>query len=228
MSRIALVFEKQWLHALALAILFAGIARLVDVDIARAGQLWGVATPVWIWSAAILAAAHQVYVWIVWRTELHAGWPSRVLGVFAFPAYAIGFSILGISRVALVFILAASNRDTVPFDPLVLKSLAVLTLMPALYLFYSVKRYFGFRRAFGIDHFDARYRAIPFVRQGIFRYTRNGMYVFGFFLLWVPALWFGSVAAFCVALFNHLYIWAHYYATELPDIKRIYGYPRRY
>ena len=43
--------------------------------------------------------------------------------------------------------------------------------------------------------------------------------------LWVPALWLASMAALCVALFNHLYIWVHYYSTELPDMKRIYGSP---
>jgi Phospholipid methyltransferase len=55
-----------------------------------------------------------------------------------------------------------------------------------------------------------------------FRFTSNGMYVYGFLLLWVPALWWASAAALCVALFNHLYIWVHYFATERPDIDRIY------
>jgi hypothetical protein len=52
------------------------------------------------------------------------------------------------------------------------------------------------------------------------------MYVFGFLTLWVPGLWFASAAALVVALFNHLYIWVHYYSTELPDMKRIYGETR--
>ena len=107
-----------------------------------------------------------------------------------------------------------------------LKLLALVALVPAIYLFYSVKRYFGFRRAFGIDHFDESYRSLPFVRKGIFRFTRNGMYVYGFLLLWVPGFWFASLAALSVALFNHLYIWVHYFATELPDMKRIYGQAR--
>jgi len=81
-------------------------------------------------------------------------------------------------------------------------------------------------RALGIDHFDPAWRSAPFVRQGIFRFTRNGMYVYGFLLMWVPGLWWGSAAALAVALFNHLYIWVHYYATELPDMARIYGAAR--
>jgi hypothetical protein len=125
-----------------------------------------------------------------------------------------------------VFALAYANRGSVADEPLLLKIAAIVALVPALYLFYSVKRYFTFRRAFGIDHFDPSMRSVPFVRGGIFRFTANGMYVFGFFLLWVPGLWWASAAALFVALFNHLYIWVHYFATELPDIRRIYNLPR--
>ena len=49
------------------------------------------------------------------------------------------------------------------------------------------------------------------------------MYVFGFAILWVPALLFQSVAALIVAAFSHAYIWVHYYCTERPDMRRIYG-----
>jgi len=49
------------------------------------------------------------------------------------------------------------------------------------------------------------------------------MYIFGFFILWIPGLLLLSKAALLVALFNHIYIWVHYYFTELPDIKVIYG-----
>ena len=149
-----------------------------------------------------------------------------MFGSRGFDVYAVGFSILGIARVAAVFILALSNRDTLYVNVKVLRVVAVIAAIPAAYLFYSVMRYFGFKRAFGIDHFDKSYRSLPFVREGIFRFTRNGMYVFGFCLFWVPGLWFASAATLCVALFNHLYIWVHYYSTELPDMKRIYGEAR--
>ena len=167
--------------------------------------------------------AHQAYVWLCWRAELHGGTLSRVLGSGAFRAFAVGFAILGISRVVTVFCLAYANQDSVAFDPLLLKIAAVAALAPALYLFYSVKRYFTFTRAFGADHFDPSVRDLPFVRKGIFRFTSNGMYVFGFLLFWVAGLWWSSSAALIVALFNHLYIWVHYAATERPDMRRIYG-----
>jgi len=222
-SRISLIFEKQWLHATLLAALLVGVAMVSGFDSIHIGQLWGVPTLAWFWIAIAIAIIHQVYVWFCWRTQLHGSWPTRIFGSLGFPVYAVGFSVIGISRVVVVFILAISNQDTLPAYTMMLKLLAIIVLIPAAYLFYSVKRYFGFRRAFGIDHFDDSYRSLPLERRGIFRFTRNGMYTFGFLLLWVPALWFASFAAVCVALFSHLYIWVHYFSTELPDMKHIYG-----
>ena len=223
MSQTGLIFEKQWLHGLLLAGLLAGLAVVGRSDDVQRGQLWGVTTFVWFWLAVAIAVVHQVYTWICWRIQLHGSWITRTLGASGFRLYAVGFSVLGILRVVLVFVVAISNRDTLQASPVGLKLLAIIALIPAVYLFYSVKRYFSFDRAFGIDHFDECYRSSPFVRKGIFRFTRNGMYVYGFLLLWVPALWFASLAALAVALFNHLYIWVHYFATERPDMERIYG-----
>lgn len=223
MSRIQLIFEKQWLHALLLAALLSGVLLVTGYDGVTAGQLWGVSTQFWVWLAIGIAITHQVYVWLCWRTELHASWLSNTFKESGFSLYAIGFSVLGVMRVVAVFIVALSNQNSLPGNPIVLKILAIILLIPAVYLFYSVKRYFGFKRAFGIDHFESSYRSMPFERRGIFRFTKNGMYVYGFLLLWVPAFWWASVAALTVALFNHLYIWTHYFATELPDMKRIYG-----
>ena len=223
MDRARLIFEKQWLHASLLFALVIGLVLLSGIDSLRTGQRWGVSTPAWLWLAVAVAVAHQVFVWFCWRTQLHASLLTRALGHRGFVVYAVLFAVLGTARVVVVFILAISNRDTLPMNLVGLRVLAVIALIPAIYLFYSVKRYFGFTRAFGVDHFDERYRSLPFVRRGIFRFTRNGMYVFGFLILWVPALWYASAAALCAAAFNHTYIWVHYYSTELPDIRRIYG-----
>ena len=220
-----LIFERQWLHALLLAALVAGVFAVSGCECVRAGELLGLGSVVWLWIAVALAVGHQTLVWFCWRTQLHASLLTGTLGSAGFEVYAVAFSILGIARVVAVFLLAAANRETFPASPIVLESLAVVLAVPALYLFYSVGRYFGFRRAFGIDHFDESYRSLPMVRKGIFRYTKNGMYTFGFFILWIPALWCASSAALAAALFNHLYIWVHYYSTELPDIRRIYGVP---
>ena len=226
MSQVQLIFEKKWLHASLLAVFLIGLAWVGRIRAVQVGQLWGVSTVAWLWIAVALAIAHQIFVWVCWRSQLHASLIRRMFGSRGFDVYASGFSILGILRVVTVFMLAISNRDTLHLDPRVLQIVGVIVAIPGIYLFYSVKRYFSFKRAFGIDHFDMAYRSLPFVREGIFRFTRNGMYVFGFCVLWVPGSWFASAAALIVALFNHLYTWIHYYSTELPDMKRIYGEPR--
>ena len=61
------------------------------------------------------------------------------------------------------------------------------------------------------------------MKKGIFRYTDNGMYIYGLMILYLPGLLLLSKAAMVVALFNHIYIWVHYYCTERPDMKVIYG-----
>ncbi len=152
---------------------------------------------------------------------------TRHLGSAAFSLYAAGFAFLIILRPVLISILAVSNRNTVPANPEIMIIAAVLMVVPVIYLFYSVARYFSFRRALGIDHFSESYRSMPLVREGIFRFTPNSMYVFGFLVLWIPALLFTSVAALAFALFSHLYIWVHYFTVEKPDMVRIYGGERQ-
>jgi len=190
------------------------------------GGLWGIGTWSWFWIAVEIPIAHQIYVWFFWRTELHHGLITRIFGDLGFAVYAAGFIVLFVGRLLAIIALAIASHDTVIIAPTLLrllKPLAVLLLIPTLYLAYSVLRYFGIPRAFGADHFDESYRSRTFVRQGIFRFTSNAMYVFGFLALWIPGLWFASRPAIIAALFSHLYIWVHYFTTEKPDMRRIYG-----
>jgi hypothetical protein len=78
-------------------------------------------------------------------------------------------------------------------------------------------------RALGGDHFFERYRAMPMIRQGAFKYSSNAMYTFVFIGFWGLALIFRSRAALAVALFQHAYIWVHWYCTEQPDGVLLYG-----
>jgi hypothetical protein len=127
------------------------------------------------------------------------------------------------ARVLFVVPLALANRGTLPGNPLGWQILAVVPLVPGLYLVWSVFRYFGLKRAVGIDHFDERYRSVPLVKQGIYRFTDHGMYVYGFGLLWALALLSTSQAALVAALFNHLYVAVQGWAIEAPDREWIYG-----
>lgn len=216
------LWEGQWLHLGALALLLVGVS-LCARELSLVGACLGLSSETWLWIAIAVPALHQIYVWLAWRAELHYGLLTRWFGARAFPLYKLGFSVLIAARPISVLCLAISNRDTLSMPPALAISVGVLCLLPAAYLGYSIRRYFSLDRAYGIDHFDTSYRGAPLVREGIFRWSSNAMYVFGFLGLWGIALLFRSEAALLAAAFNHLFIWAHYFGTEKPDMRRIYG-----
>ncbi len=218
------IFKHQQWHILILGGLLFILCSYLETDTTVLnGDLWGISTLTWATFAILAPIIHQCYVLVCWRSELHYQGLSRLFGKNGFKFYKTGFSILAFSRPVLIVLLAISSSMTLSVNSTFSYVLSGLLLIPAVYLFYSVKKYFGFDRAFGIDHFyPEEYRLKPFVDQGIFKYTRNGMYTFGFFLMWVPGFLLQSKAALLLALFSHLYIWVHYYFTELPDIKIIY------
>jgi len=218
------MFEKQGWHVIFLAVLLAGVAALAQGDV-LVGSLWGAQTRVWLWIAVAVPVTHQIYVWLFWRLELHYGLITRWFGQNGFPIYKIGFTILFAARPISILLVGISNHDTLTCSSALMYTVAVLLLIPGIYTMYSVVHYFGMDRAYGIDHFDPSYRDKPFVKQGMFKYTDNAMYKFGFLILWSIALFTLSKAALLAAVFNHLYIWVHFYFTELPDIRRIYGQP---
>lgn len=190
----------------------------------QTGFLWGKSTLFWLYISLIIPVLHQFYVLICWRLELYHQTISKTFGEKGFLYYKIGFAILILLRPVSILLVAISNKNTLDINPWLSYGLSLILLIPAIYLFYSVKKYFGIDRAFGVDHFKPlEAKNMPIVRQGIFKYTSNGMYVFGFLLLWCFGFAFLSKASLLVALFNHLYIWIHYFYTEEPDMKYIYG-----
>ena len=162
------------------------------------GELWGINTELWFWLAIAVPVIHQVYVWLIWRFELYHGVFTKRYGIKrSFGIYAAGFSLLFASRLVAIIILAYSNKDTLHINPVFAYSLALLITPLVIYLFYSVKKHFTIERAYGIDHFDKHYSE-PYVKQGIFKYTDNGMYVFGLMILYFggsiqPHLHLGSL-----------------------------------
>ena len=217
------MFERQALHWLLLAGLLSVTALISRDEAFLAGSYRGLSTAAWFWIAIAFPVAHQTYVWLCWRLELHQRRLTRNFGENGFRFYAAGFAFFGLGRIVVLIGLGIANQNTLPVDEGLLDAVATLLLAPVAYLFYSVARYFTFKRAMGIDHFDPSYRTKLLVRKGIFRYTRNRMFTFGLLAVWLPGLYTASRAALLAALFSHAYIWVHYYCTELPDMKRIYG-----
>ncbi|MDR2862352.1 MAG: phosphatidylethanolamine N-methyltransferase family protein [Puniceicoccales bacterium] len=216
------MFKRQLLHYIALALLLGGVFAMSGGYMVY-GRFLGVPTFIWLAIAIATPIMHQFYVWACWRSELYHNAISRTFGEAGFYFYAVGFAVLFGLRLLAIIALALSNRGTLPIDFHTGAAIGAVLALPSLYLIYSVLRYFGLKRAFGIDHFDAHYREVPFVKQGIFRFSNNAMYIYGFLILWIPGFFLQSVSALMVATFSHIYIWVHYYCTELPDIRVIYG-----
>lgn len=217
MSAVALIFERQGLHLFSLTLLLAATFLAArGLETPPAGQAWFV-------FAIASAVAHQGWVWLCWRLELHADWLSRTFGSAGFPLYGVGFAVLAGWRLAALTGLAIADRGSLAELSRELTLAGFLLLGPIAYLLYSVARYFTFRRALGADHFDPAYREMPLETRGIFRYTRNGMYIYGVLVVWLPGLFAASSAALLAAAFHHTYIWVHYLCTEKPDMRRIYG-----
>lgn len=218
------IFKHQLWHLLILTALLCGLYFYSKSNFAFfEGSLWGISSLNWYGFAILSPIIHQIYVLLCWRSELHFKSISNLFGDFGFPLYKIGFAILIFSRMILIILLAISYRDTLNMNPAFAYILSGILFIPAAYLFYSVKRYFGIDRAFGLDHFKPEeVKKMPFPNQGIFKYTSNGMYIYGFLILYIPGLLLQSEAAIIIAFFNHLYIWVHYFFTEKPDMKEIY------
>ena len=218
------IFRYQQWHLISVILFIACMKMFVvnDYD-AMSGALWGVTTRTWFYIAIAIPIVHQFYVWLIWRLELFKRTFSSLLGIStSFKLYATVFSILFGSRLVSIMILAVSNRNSLLIDPYISYLIAAVITPLVIYLFYSVKKYFTIERAYGIDHFDKNYTE-PYVKGGIFRFTDNGMYIYGLMILYLPGLLLFSKAALIVALFNHVYIWVHYYCTERPDMEVIYG-----
>ncbi|MCG7522735.1 phosphatidylethanolamine N-methyltransferase family protein [Ruegeria sp. Ofav3-42] len=172
------------------------------------------------WIAVSFPVMHQVWVWLAWRYELHSSTVSKWIG---FGGYLVAFFLLFSGRFLSLAWLAFLDRGSLKLTLVSHVLLTLILLMPGVYAMYSVRRYFGMARAAGGDHFDHRFRDMPLVNKGIFRFTDNGMYLYAFLLFWAIAIGLNSAAALSVAAFSHAYIWVHFYATEKPDMDYLYG-----
>ena len=101
-------------------------------------------------------------------------------------------------------------------------TISVLIFIPFIYTLYSIKKYFGFLRAAGADHFDPKYRNMPFEKRGIFKWSSNAMYTYGLAIPFAFAVATGSQSMFVVAIYTYISIWLHYFCTEKEDFKVIY------
>lgn len=215
-------FKGQLFHLVALLILTA-VAWAFAAPALGDGSWLGVADATWFWLALGLAMLQQILVWLVFRAQLGWGFLTRVFGHADMIVWGLAFLPLLVARPVLILGLAFSDQGSLLLPRYIAIFLGAILLIPALYALWSVPRYFGLARALGGDHFRLRYRQMPLVKEGAFRLSGNAMYSFVFLGLWSIALLVGSQAALSAALFEHAYVWVHYYATEEPDMALLYS-----
>lgn len=215
-------FHRQAWHLLAVLILVPAAWLLAFPHLDNGAWLDFTATK-WFWATMIVSIVHQVVIWVVFRLQLGWAMLTRLFGKADLWIWGMIFLPLFVGRVITLVGLARATQDTLALPRPMAVGLAVLLIIPALYTVWSVLRYFGLTRAMVGDHFRVRYRQMPLENRGIFNYSSNAMYAFGFSALWAIALFNLSTPALVVAGFQHVYIWVHYYCTEKPDMEIIYG-----
>jgi hypothetical protein len=215
-------FKGQLWQALAFLLLVT-VSYAFAAPALGDGSWLGIEDKAWYWAAVALALFHQLCVWVVWRWQL--GWAgfTRLFGRADMVAWAVLFIPLLLARPVLLFGLSVSDLGSMDLPRWVQITTGIALLIPAVYTLWSAGRYFDLKRALGGDHFRLEYRAMPMVDQGAFRWSGNAMYAYVFLGLWAIAFLTGSLAALSLALFQHAFVWAHYYCTEKPDMGLIYG-----
>jgi len=209
-------------HFLLLAALLPGVWALATPSLDH-GNFLGLDETVWFAWAVAVPIVQQVGVAALWRAQLSHSFLTKLFGDAGFVVWGAVFMPLLVARPLCILGLGLADSGSLEVPGWLAWGLGALLLLPALWTMHSVKTHFGFSRALGGDHFFERYRTMPMVRKGAFAWSSNAMYTFVFMGLWGIALLCRSQAALAVALFQHAYIWVHWYCTEQPDGVVLYG-----
>ena len=214
-------FHGQLQHLLFILALVPGALYLAEPAL-QEGAWMGFSARQWLHAMLAVAVLHQLVVALVFRGQLVFSAMTRIFGRYDLTAWGILFMPFLLLRVITLAGLGLATQHSLELHQGIALPAGILLLVPALYTIWSVFRYFGLARALGGDHFRQKYREMPLVKKGAFRYSSNAMYAFAFLLLWAIALFTRSQAALAGALFQHAYIWVHWYCTEKPDMEKIF------
>ena len=217
-NKLRFFFRHQIWHLGGTIVLFYIGVQLVDLE-SNTNSFLGISALSWFMIAMTIPLIHQTYVWVCWRSEIC--WKS-ISNTIGFKGYVIIFFILIISRLSAI-VLCFVDYGSLYKPGLLTWILSIILFIPGVYTMYSVKKYFGFLRAAGADHFDIKYRDMPFERRGIFKWTPNAMYTFAIAVFFGFAISAGSKTMFVFAAYTYIGAWLHYFCTEKEDFKVIYG-----
>ncbi len=213
------MFERQGLHLTLIALLVVAVALAAGRS--DGGEFLGLPERLWLWFSIGSAIAHQGYVTLAWRAELHHRALSERFGPRAYILYLCGFADLAGWRIATLVLLALANRGAWALAPGLRVAAAALFAGLLAWLASDITRHLGWRRALGSDHFPGPTRAL--VREGMWGRIENPIYTLGPLILYLPGLLLNAPLALLSAAFQHAALWVHWYCTERPDMSRLYG-----
>lgn len=223
-SRMDKVLERQGYHVLAWGVLGAVLwAATLQQESRHAVGAWGLTASEWIAVSWVFAGLSQFWVAFFWRFELHRGAISARLGRAGFLIHRIGYVTLFACRLLPLLAISGATAGTLAIPPWLRIGFMAVTLPPTLWAIHCAVFYFGLDRASGADHFDPAYRKARFEERGIYRYVNNSMYAVALLALYYPGVLDQSALALITAAVHHAFVWVHYYCTEKPDLREIYG-----
>ena len=157
-NKLSFFFKHQIWHIGGLIALYYVALHMVDFE-TDTNVFLGISAKSWFLFSMLTPLLHQGYVWLCWRAELCWKTISQTIG---FKPYAVIMIIIGILRLSGIGLSFADYGSW--FTPgWIAWSISVLIFIPFVYTMYSVKKYFGFMRATGIDHFDPSYKNLSLI-----------------------------------------------------------------
>ena len=155
-NKLNFFFKHQIWHLGGTIVLFYIGFQFVDLS-NNTNTFLGIGAFKWFLVAMTIPLVHQTYVWICWRSELC--WKS-ISNTIGFKGYVIIFFILIISRLSAI-VLCFVDYGSLYKPGWFAWILSIILFIPGAYTMYSVKKYFGFLRAAGADHFDPKRHLKP-------------------------------------------------------------------
>lgn len=215
--------ERQGYHLLAFILL--GGLLLYTTHVYPDGKvlIGSMSTSQWIWFSWVFAGIFHLWITFFWRMELYGNKISAWLGKAGFPLYRAGYVVFGLLWLLPVIPISFSSRDTASVPAWFSVPFLAVTIPLTLWGLHNATVYFGITRASGADHFDAAYRNAPLEKRGIYKYIPNVMYTVVLLALYHPGLVVQSAQGLIAAAAHHAFVWVHYFCTERPDMREIYG-----
>lgn len=212
---------QDWHLALLVLLLTTLNLALRHYPVTGQDPLFGTATETWVWLGTGAAVLHHLYLVILQRVELATGWFKENAPSYAHLAFLADNLLFAMLRTGTLVMAAMAGKDAIylPFNLRLILALA----FPVAYLLLAAHGRLPKppAPAKSLFHPEAGFAAGKSTWSGE-KYLARRRFFYHLLtpLFYLPGLLTASNAALLLALFSHLYLWVHYFCTEVPDSRR--------